>query len=129
MIRNFVLYWLPPIALMVAIFIASSQQSIAVTHVAVQNFLIFKSLHVAEYGALTFLFFRALNKTTKLNFDEQLWCAVILGFSYGILDEIHQSFVPTRSGAPRDIFINGIGIFGVYYIVRHYFEKFKKYMY
>jgi VanZ family protein len=35
---------------------------------------------------------------------------------YGIFDEIHQTFVPTRTGTLRDVFIDMIGIsIGVLY--------------
>ena len=126
MIRKIAVYWLPPIALMIAIFLMSSRESIAVTEEFVKDFIIFKSLHVAEYALLTFLLFRALINTTSLRLKDVLIISTLLAFLYGFTDEIHQTFVPTRQGSVRDVLIDGIGIFGMIHFIR---ERTKKSVY
>jgi VanZ family protein len=129
MIRKFVLYWLPPLAVMGIIFTLSSRQNIGVSDLHIINFVVFKTLHVCEYGLLTFLFFRALTKTTQLTFPDTATIAALMTLLYGISDEIHQTFVPSRSGGPRDIFIDLIGILLMYLLLRIFYSRLSKYMY
>lgn len=129
MIRKFIYYWLPPIALMGTIFMLSSRQNISVSEELFINFLFFKTLHMIEYAVLNFLTFRALFKTTDFKFPDQLAIAFLVAVAYGITDEIHQTFVPSRSGSFRDIGIDLIGITSMYIFLRSYFPKLRKYMY
>lgn len=115
---TYIFYWLPPIALMVIIFFLSSRQSIAVTEDFISDFIIFKSLHIAEYGLLTYLLARAIRKTTDWLMSDVLMIAALTAILYGITDEIHQTFVPTRSGAIRDIFIDSIGVYAAYFLIK-----------
>ncbi len=102
--------WLPPFIVMGVIFMLSSRQSISVSDEMAVNFSIFKTLHVLEYGLLTFLFFRALYFTTKMLHNKMIGLSGSLSLLYGISDEIHQTYVPTRTGQPRDVLIDLIGI-------------------
>jgi VanZ family protein len=129
MIRKLLFYWLPPLALMGTIFMLSSQQNISVSEELFINFLFFKTLHMIEYAILNFLTFRALFKTTYFCIPDQLTIALLVAVAYGITDEIHQTFVPTRSGSFRDIGIDLIGIVSMYLFLRSYFPKLRKYMY
>lgn len=129
MIPKFIRYWLPPLLLMIAIFAMSSRQSIAVSDQYLYNFIFFKSIHVAEYAVLTLLLFRALFKTTALSIKHMLVFAALIALMYGISDEFHQTFVPTRTGKIRDIFIDSIGIFAMYYFLKTQIKLVKKYMY
>ena len=63
-------------------------------------------IHVIVYLILYLLFFRALNfqKTSKAF----LWPLVLTIF-YAFSDEIHQSFVPTRTFQWKDLFFNFSG--------------------
>jgi VanZ family protein len=36
--------------------------------------------------------------------------AIALGIAYALSDEIHQSFVPGREGAPLDFAIDSVGV-------------------
>jgi len=58
-----------------------------------------------------FLLFRAYYRTfTKKNKSILFFLAIITTLIYAAFDEFHQTFVPTRSGALRDIGIDSIGI-------------------
>jgi|SRR3989344_552397 len=108
----FLFYWLPPLSLMTIIFILSSRQSISVGKSYEVNFVTFKSMHILEYTLLYFLLFRAYYRSFKKNNKNYIFVlAVITTLVYATFDEFHQTFVPTRSGAIRDIGIDSIGIF------------------
>ena len=128
---HFIRYWLPPLALMGVIFYLSSRQSIGVSQEESINFIIFKTLHVLEYALLTFLLFRALYKTEtwKLSLTQSLTWAAILAFTYGVSDEIHQTFVPTRTGSVRDIFIDLIGICGMVLYTKYRISFIKRFLF
>lgn len=126
--RSFLFYWLPPILLMSIIFFLSSRQSISVDGGFTTNFLIFKSMHIGEYALLTALFFRALFKTTKLKLSQVILWAFIFSFCYAISDELHQTFVPTRTGQVRDLYVDLIGITGTLIFIRLNFDIIKKYL-
>ncbi len=107
--------WAPPIILMITIFILSSRQNIGVSDSEAVNFSLFKSLHVIEYCILYLLFFRAY-LGSGISYARSILYGAISALGYGILDEVHQTFVPTRTGTLRDVFIDMIGIsIGVLY--------------
>lgn len=123
---NNIYAWIPSIVLMIFIFFMSSRQNITVTHEFTTDFIIFKSLHVLEYALLTLLYFHALRKTTHVSYKTGITYAVFMALSYGIFDEVHQTFVPSRSGVPRDVFIDLIGISLMGLILRKYKLFFNK---
>lgn len=64
------------------------------------DFILHKLFHLFEYGMLFLLLFRA---------KKSFWPAIIFVILYAFSDEIHQSFVPTRTSSLRDVFIDIIG--------------------
>lgn len=109
-IKNFFLYWLPPIFWMILIFYFSSQPRFGITYKFIFDFIIFKTLHIIEYGILYFLIFRAFDKTSQFSLRKKFFYSFGFSFLYAVFDEIHQTFVPTREGRIRDIIIDSIGI-------------------
>lgn len=105
-------YWLPPFVWMGVIFYFSSKQKVGVADEYVVNFIFFKTLHLIEYAALYFLLFRAFQSSTvhKFTLKQSLIYPIIFAIMFAISDEIHQTFVPTREGHPRDVIIDTIGI-------------------
>lgn len=122
------------IAMMIMIFIFSSQQgtasgglseSIALRVITFFNhefdsypkleqkeildsfeFLIRKGAHMTEYAILAgliFLFFAGLRLYLRVSFS------FIITLLYSISDEVHQYFVPGRSGVYTDVIIDMIG--------------------
>ena len=68
-----------------------------------------KLVHLIEYGLLSFLFWLPLSKTTALKPGEIAILAIMLTILYGATDELHQVFVPFRTGNNIDLIVNGAG--------------------
>ena len=128
--RFFAFYWLPAIAWMIFIFFLSSHTKVSVTHYFISDFIIFKTLHIIEYAILYFLLFRAFypinNKWLSLKYKFIL--PIIIGFFYSVTDELHQLFVPTRSGQLKDTGFDLLGIILMYTFIKKYFNDIKKYL-
>ena len=91
----------------------------------IASFIVRKTAHVTEYMILYILIFRVvtLYSNTKKSKLIALFCMVL----YASTDEIHQLFVPGRSGMVRDVFIDSIGgIIGVGITFIYENEKKKK---
>lgn len=75
--------------------------------------LVRKAAHLSTYAVLGGLFFWAL-RNKKLSLKNTAVFSVILAFAYAITDEVHQVFVPARSGQVSDVLLDTIGaILGV----------------
>lgn len=124
--KKIIIYWLPPIIWMLLIFILSSRQRISIADEYIVNFLFFKFLHIIEYAILYLLLFRAFNnkKGKKINY----FTPFIISLFYAAIDEIHQTFVPTREGKIRDVFVDAIGIFLMYSYIKYHLNVVRKYL-
>ena len=100
-----ILRFLPPLIWMGVIFYLSSREKIAVSESYWLSFVFFKTLHLIEYGILFLLWYFALYKKKY-----GLKLAIFLSILYGMTDEWHQTFVPTREGRIRDVFIDSLGV-------------------
>ncbi len=114
-----IIYWAPPLIWMGIIFYLSSKPRFTATGEVLEDFLIFKTLHMGEYGLLALLIFNALYNTVTQNFYNAIRLSWVFSILYAATDEFHQIFIPTRSGTPRDIVIDALGITLVLYIVYH----------
>lgn len=115
--KKIIFLWGPAVLWMLLIFVLSSRPRISVAETPFINFAIFKFLHMVEYAILFFLILRATkysSKTTRYIFIYAFLIAVL----YAISDEIHQSFVPTREGKMRDVFIDTAGIAIMYMYIK-----------
>jgi VanZ family protein len=65
--------------------------------------------HVVVYAVLTVLIGWALARARAPS-RRVVVIAGALAFLYGITDEWHQTFVPSRSGRPEDLIWDGIGV-------------------
>lgn len=75
--------------------------------------LVRKAAHLSAYAVLGGLFVWAL-RSKKLSLKNTAVFSVILAFAYAITDEVHQVFVPARSGQVSDVLLDTIGaILGV----------------
>ncbi len=99
--------WLPPLALMVLIFVLSAQPNLS-SGLGLIDLVGRKIVHMAEFGGLCFLWWRALR--TVVAGRGALAAAVAIALTYAASDEFHQSFVPGRSGSPLDVLIDAVGI-------------------
>jgi VanZ family protein len=99
--------WLPAFAWAGLIFALSAQPDL--TFVADQDidFVVRKLGHMAIFGVLALLIWRALAGTRKWRFP-WAWALVMTVF-YAITDELHQAFVPGRNASGWDIGIDAVG--------------------
>jgi len=105
--RIFVFYWLPVILYCLLIFIQSSypatQSLPSIPHMD-------KLAHTGAYALLGFLFFRVF-QTTSIQKNAVLLVifSALASSLYGISDEIHQYFVPSRTADIMDVLADATG--------------------
>lgn len=75
-------------------------------------FIVRKTAHIILYGVLTFLFFNVYYKEDYKLFKPFIF-SIISSVLYALSDELHQHFVPGRSGMLWDVQIDSYGIIGV----------------
>lgn len=126
--KKLIYYWLPPVMCMFLIFSLSSRQRISVSEITSINFIFFKTLHIIEYAVLFFLLFRAFFKTTTLPLHRIFFITIFISIIYAFTDELHQTFVPTREGSPRDIVIDTIGILLCFMYTKINLPKLKRFL-
>lgn len=95
--------FLPVFIWMAVIFWFSSRPDLPKNQFIWVDFLFKKTAHVCEYFILTILISRAIG----VKYAPQ---AIIYALAYAFTDEIHQLFVPGRTGMLRDILIDSLGI-------------------
>ncbi len=83
-------------------------------HVDPQKFAVFHAVlrkvgHFVGYGILSVLFFRALRASIITTIARLCAWSVALTFVVASLDELHQSFLPSRTGTVRDVLLDTIG--------------------
>lgn len=98
--------WLPPLALMAAIFVLSAQPSLD-SGLGLADEIGRKVVHLGEYALLTFLWWRGLR--TVMPARRAAVAALLVSLAYAASDEFHQSFVEGRSGSPADWAIDAAG--------------------
>ena len=133
-IRLFIKYWLPVLLWMLFIFIGSTDlmsaehtsrfigpflrwfsPDISDAAIASVQLVVRKCAHLTEYAILAALLLRALRQ--HLLASRSL--AFLLAALYAVLDEFHQSFVPSRTGSIWDVAIDIAGaIVGLVIYVR-----------
>lgn len=80
--------------------------------------VIFELLHLVEFGILFMLLVQTFKANPNGQFTKRkMVICLVLSLLYGVIDEIHQFFVPYRSFSVIDILKNFIGVFLAYYIV------------
>jgi len=100
-----VILWVPPCALMTAIFFASALPASEVT-IKIWD----KAMHFVVYGALGVLFLLPLTDGRwSLLTMRRAAPAVLFAMLYGITDEIHQMFTPGRHPDIRDVAADTLG--------------------
>lgn len=75
---------------------------------SISTFLVRKSAHIFMFFILGVLLY-VLLKSYKLSRYKQIGYSILIAFSYAVIDEIHQAFVPGRSNEIRDVIIDTVG--------------------
>ncbi len=81
------------------------------------NWVLRKLAHISEYAILAMLWYANV-KDAKI--------AGILSVAYAMTDEIHQYFVPGRTGSGVDVVIDTIGIVIGLFVATWYARRFSK---
>ncbi|HEY4639759.1 MAG TPA: VanZ family protein [Thermoanaerobaculia bacterium] len=122
-------YWLPPIVWSAMILIASTDlfsgahtagvlqqiamrlfgHGLAPDTAATWNLIMRKTAHLTEYGILSALTFRAFRGARKSWNPRWAIGAIIFAVLIASIDEIHQSFVPSRTGTWHDVLLDAAG--------------------
>jgi VanZ family protein len=92
--------WLPVVLWAGLIFAFSSIPSLG-TGLGTWDLVLRKLAHLAEYAVLGGLLQRAVGREPF---------AILLGSAYAVTDEIHQTFVTGRQGAPLDWLVDTLGV-------------------
>lgn len=100
------LRWGPAFLWMAAIFFISSQSSLPQAPDTLLDLILKKGLHMAAYGVLAGLLWRALGPRPAPKRVGTAWSLAVL---YAVTDEYHQTFVPGRHGRPMDLVFDGLG--------------------
>ncbi len=104
---RFLLYWLPVIALCVAIFWQSSFPSLNTPSLFIHQD---KVLHFSAYALLAFLTARALTCEKPNLTKGRIWViAAVFAALFGLSDETHQAFVPDRTAEIADFLADTLG--------------------
>jgi VanZ family protein len=96
------------IAVMALIFVLSAQPGLRVSNDNAVDAPLRQLAHVVIYAALAALLVRALAWRGEVTVTVM---AVAFGLAllYGVTDELHQSFVPDRTGKAADLVWDGAG--------------------
>lgn len=95
--------WLPVIIWVGIIYYLSDQPNLKISHNSLIDLVLRKGAHMFFFGVLYILVVRAFGWTNNK------W-AIIVAVAYAIFDEIHQKFVPFRTGQPKDILFDVTGV-------------------
>ena len=103
-IRDFgpLIFWL------VLIYGLSDQSQLADIEDEITERVVYKLAHVLAYAVLAWLWWRVLAPQRQATWLV-LPMAWVLSILYGISDEIHQLYVPGRSGRVADVLFNAAG--------------------
>jgi len=115
--------WLPVVFWCGLLFYLSSIPNLKASQNPVLDEILRTLSHFVFYAFGYFLFFRALNyQKSKKNFLLPLG----LVWLYGFFDELHQSFVPTRTFQLMDLAVDFGGVFIGKIIVEEFLPKLSK---
>jgi VanZ family protein len=103
--------WLVPILRALAPWATPSQ-------LAALHGLARKVAHFSEYAILAALWFRALVRGPGSSRRSAAWIAFAISLGWALLDEAHQSLVPSRTGSVADVAIDGSGAMAALVVVR-----------
>jgi len=122
-IETIIKLWLPVFLWCALIYYLSSIPSLRSDFSSDIDFILRKIAHMAEYGILTVLLFRAYYKSNGFTIRKSVSFAMIFALTYAFADEYHQTFIFGRQGSLNDVFIDSLGIFFISFLI---YRKAKK---
>ena len=94
---------MPALALMALIFLLSAQPNLG-TGLGAWDLVLRKLAHLTEYALLFVLWVHALRGRRRRT------RAALIAVAYAVTDELHQTTVDGRVGAPVDVLIDAAGV-------------------
>lgn len=115
-LKQFALFWLPPLAWMGLIYGLSSRSTLLVfpdttDWYEIADKAFYKSAHMVAYGVLAWLYLRVLSVHYEPSATLRV-VSIIAAIVYGLTDEYHQTFVPGREGILTDVGVDTVGAGG-----------------
>ncbi|HEX5889445.1 MAG TPA: VanZ family protein [Pyrinomonadaceae bacterium] len=87
-----------------------------------------KAAHFTEYAILAYLAARAFRTSPRPALANRWFIAALaLVVAYALLDEYHQTFVPSRTGSVYDSFIDIAGGLTALLIIRHWHNRARRF--
>jgi VanZ family protein len=107
-IKRFLTHWGPVVGFCLVIFIQSSRPF---PDVIPDFHMVDKLLHFSAWTLLAVLFFRAYHEKSPFSQFKNglLWISFLSAALYGMSDEIHQHFVPSRTADIFDFIADATG--------------------
>jgi len=111
----------------ILIFYLSSTPDLSSGLPSVYDLVLRKIAHIFVFMILTYLIASSFDKHSR----PYLLFVIIAAVAYAFVDELHQVFVETRSGNPKDIIIDSVGVYFGIWLYKHrppniLFKKFIK---
>ncbi|ABO51464.1 hypothetical protein Dred_2961 [Desulforamulus reducens MI-1] len=106
-----------PFAYMAFIWYLSSQSSNSVVDLGLYDSIIKESLHLVEFAILYGLLVLAMLSRGELS-PQGNRRAIFVAVFYALLDELHQSFIPSRSASVFDLVKDFTGIATLWYVLK-----------
>jgi VanZ family protein len=98
--------WLPVVVWAAVIFVLSATPHLRVAQADDLDFIVRKAGHMAAFGILAVLLWRALSFSAVCR--AMAW-SLLLTIAYAATDEFHQSFTAGRNASPVDVSIDSAG--------------------
>lgn len=98
-------HWIPAIACASFIFYVSGKPSLGLPSFPQSD----KIMHMIAYAVLAYFVARALHKVHSFGYMKLIFIGMFIAGLYGLSDEIHQMFVPTRSADAFDLLADFMG--------------------
>ena len=107
---QFAWYWVPVIMYAGTIFILSSLPHPEEFAPSLFKLVSDKVLHMIEYGILGILCYRAFRHAAgPIGEQYAIGFAILAASLYGVSDEVHQAFVPSRTSSGWDVLADSVG--------------------
>lgn len=101
-----IIYFMPALFYYALIFFISSKSF----EIGIKMSFLDKGIHCLEFSILAFLLSFGFYKSLKSPFKDKALMTISSGILLGLLDEVHQNFVPLRQFEILDIIADGVGI-------------------
>jgi VanZ family protein len=115
------LRWAPSLFLMALIFYVSSLPATDIPDLGWADVVAKKIGHALGFGLLSITYLCAIS--TQLKRPKRYWLAWLLTVAYGLTDEFHQSFVPSRNASLLDVGIDAAGAAIILRLLYYYYSN------